>query len=361
MAEFTRVVTGPGAPVTGTPTPNVAPPAPAKPPEPSKPDEAAPAAVAPSPAAAPPPVPQATADDLQQRSVALSRERQRLLQEKRSLQARDLEIAKLQADIKRQQEDMVRQREELAAENRRRDEAKRDPLAWLKYGGHSYEEAAKQVLNGGQPGSDLEIARLTEQVQAQQQAIEGWRKQYQEDQERSRKEIEEREKQRVEQEQKAALENFQRNCIDYVNQNGDKYKLITLFGRQAEVPALVDLYYQQSYNQDKVVAEAQGRDPVGRVLSHAEAAKMVEDYYVQKVKEAGGVLSLAPTGTQTLAAQPGATGTTPVPASGAATLTNGLTAPSAPGRTGGLLSEAERMERARAAWDAARAKAPVGK
>lgn len=292
--------------------------------------------------------------EFQQRAAALARREARLVEEnrryKQETQQREQMLAQLAKDLE------TRQRK-LADFEAQQEAARADPQAWLKLGGHTYDALAAQIANDGKPLPDQQIAALRE---SQEQALAKIREEQAEAEKARQAEIAKlREEARLRDEQEAQrqIESFNQTVVNNVQASGDKYKSIKALDVYAQVPEVIQNAYRASVAQDARLAELEGRDPVGRVLSWEEAATIVENYYVGLVDKVAPLLGYTKAQQtqavqQTQVPQVGSSQTSPQSAQASPTLTNQtVAAPSSPA-SGVLLPESERYRRALAALNA---------
>lgn len=287
-------------------TPTAPPPTPAEPPAPSE----APTPPEGNPAPAPtPPKPEETKEEAQvSRGLNLLAKKER----ENALARRKLadEWKKLEAT-----------RKELDEFRAAKESAKRNPEAYLRnvYGENWYDHLTQYRLNGAPP-AEMVAAAVDEKLAAfekkQQEAEEARQNQARESQE---------------QEYQRILGALHEEAKEFVAGNKDSYELIELYGSHALIPQTIDAIHRRD----------------GKVLSVKEAADLVEQYLEEQAKKAQAAKKFQPKA--------------PPPPQGAdkrnetpqrRTLSNDLTATTAGARPPPK-NDAERLQRAKEAWDRA--------
>ncbi len=298
-----------------------------------------------------------------ERFAAVARS-QRRLQEQRAKQEREFgeresSLRALQAKLDTQQAEMQKRLDEIAA-------AKKNPMEWLKYGGLTYDQLAEQLLADGKVPPE----KLVEQTRSELEAkLDAFRKEAEEKITAERAEREKlvaAEKERIAAHNREVVESFDRYALDKIRTNADKYELALAFKQEGEVPKLIKAYYEKTLSEDAEAAKREGRPAQGKLLTPEEAGELIEQNIVEqfelalktkKIQAKYPALAAAvsqPVAPVASAAAPAATAK-PEPQVERPTLTNHQASqPSAPVKSE-FLTEEERMDRARAAWDAARA------
>jgi hypothetical protein len=281
-----------------------------------------------------------------QRLALIARREAALVQKQRSWQA---EIQRRETALKNQEEQISSLKAEVDGFKKQIDSAKGDPIAWLKLGGHDYDGATKAALNDGKLPPEELVSRETASLRAELEKI---RKEQQDRVEAERKSREEQQKQAQQlaaEQQQQAFNEFVRSTVAQVKAS-DKFPLLKLFNRELEVPQLIDAHFRQTAAQDVEQAKAEGRRPVGRILSTEEAAQYLESYYREQAEAAGKLLAPKQPEPPANGAAPASVPQTEVTGQ-RPTLSNTVVAqPSPP--SGQRLSAEERYQRALAALNA---------
>lgn len=255
-------------------------------PEPVAPEvEAAPVAEAPAPT----PEPEKPRELNSTRFAALARKEQ--------------EVFRKQQAIRQQQAELARQAEEIRAFNSARQQALQNPLEALKSLGLTYEQITDYVLNDNKPTPSLEVESV-------RQEIEAFKRQQQEERQR----LLEEQRALQTQQQQEIINSFRDEVNEYVAQHADTYELTSLYGGANLVFQVIEEHYSQQLN-----------DGVGapKVMSIAEAAKLVEEHYEDLARKAQATKKFA--ATQQKVASPQTSQTAQAPRIGP-TLSNDLNA-----------------------------------
>lgn len=224
------------------------------------------------------------------RLAALAR-RERHVQTQREHARREIESRA--AALKAEQQSLAKEREELAALRAAREMAKSDPLKALEALGLNYDAVAEAQLNGGKIPPEklaaIEASRVEERVKAEVAKQEAEIKKLREEQESLRKQREDEASSAAE----SRMQAFRQDTAAYVQSQKEKYQLVTALGREAEVAQLIEQAHAQSYQQDVAAAKREGREPTGRVLTVDEAAGLIESWYEEQFEKAYSTPKLA--------------------------------------------------------------------
>lgn len=238
----------------------------------------------------------------------------------RALQAERAAIKAEREQFEAQKKAEAAERAEYARWKAIKANAKMNPLEYLQEGGIDVATINEFVLNEQKPSQESQVESLVES------RLEAFKR---EQAEHLAAEKAEAEKQAAA-EREQVLANFRKEVTEYVTSNSEKYELINLYGRQDAVAQTIELHFSKTH----------------KVLSHEEAASLVEEQLVELVSKANETKKLK------AKAQPPAppvvdSKTDPKPRT--PTLSNQLS--STPSTTTPALTEADRIKRAVAALD----------
>lgn len=178
-------------------------------------------------------------------------------------------LVQKQQEFQKQQQEWQKMKDELTARIKAMEEKeniwKTSPEKALEQYGHNYQTLTERMLAGGEMTPAALEKKFNERFQTLEQQREAEKKAQQEEQERQTKEA-----------ANAAVESYKEDLRGFIAEKGGEYKLVALFDKEAQTTYdTIDAYYQLH----------------GKVLSHDEAASLVEKYFKKLVDEANGVLS----------------------------------------------------------------------
>lgn len=256
--------------------------------------------------AAPAPAP-VVEDAISPKLGLLARKEKAIVDKQRAIQQKEAEMNKRMAEWEA--------KEKAWADREKR--WKDSPEKALEEFGHTYQSLTERVLSGG----ELTAADVEKRAMAKVKELEDRF-------ENEKKSALEAEKARSEKEAQETIQQYREDLAAFVTSKSEEYKLCALFDKEAElIYDTVDTYFQQN----------------NKILSHDEAAGLVEKYFRKLVEDANGAL----TPKQQAAAE--AALDKEEPKNQVKTISNGMsqTAPSfLPAKT-----ENDRMKRAMAALD----------
>lgn len=203
------------------------------------------------PPATPPPVEDAMSPKL----GLLARKEKAIVEKQRAIQQKEAEMNKRMAEWEA--------KEKAWADREKR--WKDTPEKALEEFGHTYQSLTERVLQGGEiTPADVE-KRAMARVKELEDRLEN-----------EKKASLEAEKARAEQESQETIQQYKEDLAAFVTSKSEDYKLCALFDKEAElIYDTVDTYFQQN----------------GKILSHDEAAGLVEKYFRKLVEEANGALT----------------------------------------------------------------------
>lgn len=180
--------------------------------------------------------------------AALARKEKMLRESERQMQQQAEQIKQMQAEIEK-----ARKETQSWA-----DRFKKEPLKVMEEAGLSYEELSQIVLNEGNPTPELMIKRLKEEMESS----------YKKELEELKKQLQDKEE-REAQDKYAQAENAFKAEIRKTIDTNDKYELTRANGAYDLVFDVIREYYEQN----------------NRVLSHEEAADLVESHLEEEAKK----------------------------------------------------------------------------
>lgn len=210
------------------------------------------------------------------------------------LARKEAELHRQRQAIRQQQAELARQADEIRAFQEAKRGAVTNPIEALRALGLSYDDVTKYVLNENQPTPDLEIKSL-------RQELEEFKQQARQEQEQTR----EQQKIAMQREQAAIIEQFRAEVADYVREHAETYELTNLYNGAHLVSGVIEEHFEQTK----------------KLLSNAEAAKLVEEYFEDLARKAQATKKFAVT--QQEAARPQVQQAAPAPKLGP-TLSNDL-------------------------------------
>jgi len=184
-----------------------------------------------------------------------------------------------EARVQKMSEDLEREKQAMS-------EARRDPMKWLQYGGHTYDALTQQVAADGNVPPEILATQMQRSIDEKLEASQAELDRKLQEEKDAREAFQKSEKDRQEQEATRQVEEFHAKTIDFVTSHGDDYELINMFGIQSQVPDLIDRYYRQTLEADKPNAVLEGRNPVGRILDPKDAAEIVEKHVEKQWEQA---------------------------------------------------------------------------
>ena len=230
------------------------------------------------------------------------------------------------AALARREKEIV-EKEKAAAERekkfqdyeRRIKEAEDDPLAALEALGLTYDKLTDHILSGKKNNPDSKAI-----------------KELQKKLEDSEKRALEREQTAKQQEEQRILANFKNSQREHIKNAGETYELVNALGRHEDVFEVAQEYYKTH----------------GKVLSHDEAAKLVEDYLEKEIAPFKNVKKLSrlfvpeTNGTPQAPAKPGTKPESVSKTQQPKTLSNALSQVATEPEATGPLSKEESLRRA---------------
>lgn len=247
--------------------------------------EAPPAEAAPEPA----PAPEKPKELNSTRFAALARKEQ--------------EIYRKQQAVRQQQAMLAAQADEIRAYQSARQQALQNPLEALKSLGLTYEQLTEYVLNDNKPTPTLEL-------QSVRQELEEFKRQQQMEQQR----LIEQQQRMAAQEQQTVVEQFRSEVSDYVAEHAETYELTNLYGGANLVYGVIEKHFNDQ------IADGVANP---KLMSTAEAAKLVEEHFEDLARKAQATKKFAATQQKATPAQ--APQAAPAPRMGP-TLSNDLSA-----------------------------------
>jgi hypothetical protein len=164
-----------------------------------------------------------------------------------ALASRERELRQAQESFKKDRDAYLSavesEKKEMAAWKKSRDNARRDPLGYLKAAGLEYDQVSQAVLNDGKPSADL-IALDVEQKLEQARAE--WKAEM------------ESERQKLADERKAndaaVVDRWKKQTADWVASQADKFELVNHYGLGASVADAIQKAWDE--NQEELTREA---------------------------------------------------------------------------------------------------------
>lgn len=204
------------------------------------------------PPVAPPP---AVEDAMSPKLGLLARKEKAIVEKQRAIQQKEAEMSKRMAEWEAKERAWA-DREKLWKDT---------PEKALEEFGHTYQSLTERVLAGG----ELTAADVEKRAMAKVKELEDRL-------ENEKKAALEAEKARAEKESQETIQQYREDLAAFVTNKAEEYKLCALFDKEAElIYDTVDTYFQQN----------------GKILSHDEAAGLVEKYFRKLVEEANGALT----------------------------------------------------------------------
>lgn len=178
-------------------------------------------------------------------------------------------LVQKQQEFQKQQQEWQRHKDELSARLKAMEDKenlwKTSPEKALEEYGHNYQTLTERMLAGGEMTPAALEKKFNERFQTLEQQREAEKKAQLEEQENKKK-----------QESQAAIESYKEDLRQFIAAKSDEYKLTALFDKEAQVIYdTIDAYYELHE----------------KILSHEEAASLVEKYFKKLVDEANGVLN----------------------------------------------------------------------
>jgi hypothetical protein len=204
---------------------------------------AAPVATPETPEAPKAPTDAKLTESTSQRFAALARREQQLVKERQAIAAEKTRIASLEAKIK----ELTEQQESI------KQQARLNPRKALEYLGTNYEDITNHFLKGEAVTPELVAGVVEEKLTA-------FQKQQIEEREAEKKAAEEAKRLSTQAEADRTINEFKSDLRTYLDQNKDKYELISLYDSQDAVYETIEQYFAKEK----------------KILSADEAAEMVE-------------------------------------------------------------------------------------
>jgi hypothetical protein len=172
-------------------------------------------------------------EDMSRRFAALSRQQKKLMEE---------------------QQRFKQEAKEWNEWKKSKDQAKQNPLDYLKAAGLTPDDLVNHLINDGQP-------TLEQQVKALQEKLEGEEKRKQSE-EQARLEAQEKEQ------EKKVIDDFKQKITEFINQDTDKYEAIAALKVQDQVWEIINANFQET----------------GELMPIHEAAEQLENQIIEGAK-----------------------------------------------------------------------------
>jgi len=250
------------------------------------------------------PIPEPTAADVLQQAPAAEaapapvpeKPKERASDKFAALARKEAEVYRRQQAVKQQQAEIARQAEEIRAFQEMKRQAVMNPVEALKQLGLTYEQVTEYLMNDNRPTPSAEVMSL-------KQELDEFKRQQQSEQRR----LLEEQRSRMEAEHQQTVEQFRSEVSDYIAEHAETYELTALYGGASLVSDVIEEHFKQTQ----------------KLMTTAEAAKLVEEHYEDLARKAQATKKFAVT--QQKAASPQVPQQTQAPRMGP-TLTNDLTA-----------------------------------